>query len=194
MAAYAGTLFIRSEAEIKRPVVLLSGARWPRHACMHACHMHAHSPAAWREGQAWAGLQKPCMLLQASHLKRPAVRPPARRRAHQCVWRAGKALQRDGAATVGALLARGAKLQLCSAVRHSCRVQGNAAATPPPWPSVGPRAQLYPMPPPAACPALLMPARCACPAQVRGRWTPALETWRPRVNGVQLKVRAPCHQ
>lgn len=26
--------------------------------------------------------------------------------------------------------------------------------------------------------------------QVRGRWTPALETWRPRVNGVQLKVGA----
>lgn len=45
-------------------------------------------------------------------------------------------------------------------------------------------------------------ASCACEAscwhltlhashvQVRSRWTPALETWRPRVHGVQLKVSA----
>lgn len=33
VAAYAGALFIRSEAEIKRPVVLLNGAR----RCPHAC-------------------------------------------------------------------------------------------------------------------------------------------------------------
>ncbi len=37
MAAYAGALFIRSEAEIKRPVVLLNGAR----RCTHACGVHA---------------------------------------------------------------------------------------------------------------------------------------------------------
>lgn len=75
-------------------------------------------------------IQKSCMLPQ-QHPKCPAGRSPARRRAHQCVWRAGKALQRDGAAAVGALLARGAKLQLCSAVRRSCGLQGNAAVTPP---------------------------------------------------------------
>lgn len=42
MAAYAGALFIRSESEIKRPVVLLSGA-WERleGRCMHVPHVHA---------------------------------------------------------------------------------------------------------------------------------------------------------
>lgn len=76
---YAGALFIRTEAEIKRPVVLLSGERCPCACACTAggggmqCHACARIPAAG------AGPEPFPALLGC-------------RGTHQHLWRAGKAL------------------------------------------------------------------------------------------------------
>lgn len=79
MAAYAGALFIRSEAEIKRPVVLLSGERLPpaQHACMHATCMHIRLPLDWREGQSWAGSRSRACCRSSTRNVPPAGHLPA---------------------------------------------------------------------------------------------------------------------
>ena len=128
VGAYAAALFIRSEAEIRRPVVLLSGER---------TNVYGECMGAWTGERGWA--------------------------------RAERLAGWPGCTGPDCGVARAHASGTDTSCRACCRV-----------PTAGVLEKHFRE-------TALPPSERFWRA-VRGQWSPPLETWRPRVNGVQLKV------